>query len=65
MKISKRIRNIRVSKKLTQSDVASKLDISSSAYGQIERNADKATITTIQKVANALDVTINSILNED
>jgi transcriptional regulator with XRE-family HTH domain len=57
MHLANRIRKIRESYNLTQSDVAFKCGISSSAYGQIERRAGKCSFDTLSKVANALGVT--------
>ncbi|MFN5477780.1 MAG: helix-turn-helix domain-containing protein [Sphingobacteriales bacterium] len=39
MKLAERIRKIRESRGLTQAEVANKVDITPSAYGQIERKA--------------------------
>jgi transcriptional regulator with XRE-family HTH domain len=58
MILAYRLRKIREAKNLTQEDVAFNCGISSSAYGQIERNADKSTLETLTKIANALDVSI-------
>jgi transcriptional regulator with XRE-family HTH domain len=57
MLLAHRIRKIRESYNLTQSDVAFKCGISSSAYGQIERRAGKCSFDTLSKVANAIGVT--------
>jgi transcriptional regulator with XRE-family HTH domain len=57
MHLANRIRKIRESYNLTQSDVAFKCGISSSAYGQIERRAGKCSFDTLSKVANAIGVT--------
>jgi len=41
MPLANRIKNIREAKNLTQEDLANKMEISASAYGQKERNASK------------------------
>lgn len=64
MNLSEKIRTIRKSKGMTQEEVADKLDISGSAYGQIERNADRATFATLNKIAQALEVTIDYLVQE-
>lgn len=58
MLLANRIRQIRESYNLTQSEVAFKCDISSSAYGQIERKASKCTVETLIKIANAIGVSL-------
>lgn len=60
-----RIRQIRTSKRLTQEIVADRLNISTSAYGQIERNANKASYETLLKISYALNVTIKYLLDID
>jgi transcriptional regulator with XRE-family HTH domain len=60
-----RIRKIRKSKGLTQLDVAEKLNITASAYGQIERNAEHCTSETLFKLSQVLDVSINFLLDLD
>lgn len=58
MILAYRLRKIREAKKLTQEDAAFNCGMSTSAYGQIERNAHKSTFETLIKIANALDVSI-------
>ena len=58
MLLGDRIRKIREVKGWTQADVAHRINISSSAYGQIERKAGKSTYSTLCKIAFALDVSV-------
>jgi len=58
MILAERIRKIREAKNLTQDKVAFKCNISTSAYGQIERKASTSSYETLCKVANSLDVSI-------
>lgn len=58
MLLANRIRQIRESYNLTQSEVAFKCDISPSAYGQIERKANKCSMETLIKIANAMEVSL-------
>lgn len=58
MTLSERIRIIRETYNLTQSDVAEKFGISPSGYGQIERQANKSSFETLQKVAAAIGVSV-------
>ncbi len=63
--LSHRIRKIREQKKLTQADIAEILGITSSSYGQIERNAESASFRTIEKIAIALEVNISFLVDKD
>jgi len=63
MPLANRIKNIREAKKLTQEDVSNKMEISASAYGQKERNANKITYENLLKIAKALDVSILFLLD--
>lgn len=65
MNLSERIRTIRKLKGLTQEAVAERMDISGSAYGQIERNAERATFTTLTKIAVALEVSMDYLIQHD
>ena len=58
MLLAKRIREIREAHKLTQVAVAIICEISPSAYGQIERKANKCTFETLRKIAVALGVSV-------
>ena len=50
------IRKFRKQKKMTQKELGNKLGISQSAINQIENNKTAPKLTTIIKVADALDV---------
>lgn len=65
MNISERIRTIRKSKGLTQEQVADRMDISGSAFGQIERNAERATFATLTKIAIALEISMDHLIQND
>ena len=56
MKLSNRIREIRKSYNLSQAELAYRCNISTSAYGKIERNAEKSSLETLRKVASGLGV---------
>ncbi len=58
MLLGERIRKIREEKGWTQAEVADRINISSSAYGQIERKAGQSSFATLCKIAYALDVTV-------
>jgi transcriptional regulator with XRE-family HTH domain len=59
MILTNRIRSIRESYGLTQAEVAYRCNITPSAYGQIERNAEKTKFETLIKIADAIGVTIS------
>jgi transcriptional regulator with XRE-family HTH domain len=63
--LSERIRSIRKSQGLTQLDVADKCNISASAYGQIERNANYCCFETLLKISQALNVSIVFLIDID
>jgi transcriptional regulator with XRE-family HTH domain len=58
MELANRIRNIREAYGYSQAEIACKCDITPQAYGQIERRAGKASFETLQKIANAIGVSI-------
>jgi XRE family aerobic/anaerobic benzoate catabolism transcriptional regulator len=63
MKLAERIRKIRENKGLTQAEVADAIDITPSAYGQIERKAGNTRFETLCKVADALSVKITFLID--
>ncbi|MES2691536.1 MAG: helix-turn-helix transcriptional regulator [Bacteroidota bacterium] len=63
MELANRIRKIRETKGLTQTEVAGEINISPSAYGQIERKAANSSYLTLCKVADALRVSIHFLLD--
>jgi len=63
MPLANRIKKIREAKNLTQEEVANKMEISASADGQKERNANKITYENLMKIAKALDVSILFLLD--
>ncbi len=63
MEYAKRIRLIRLNKGFSQEYVADKLGISQAAYSNIERKAGNSSIITIEKVANALEVSLPFLID--
>jgi XRE family aerobic/anaerobic benzoate catabolism transcriptional regulator len=63
MKLAERIRKIRENKGLTQAEVADAIDITPSAYGQIERKAGNTRFQTLCKIADALSVKITFLID--
>lgn len=58
MLLANRIRRIRETYHLSQSDIAYRCQISPSAYGQIERKADRASFETLQRIACAIGISV-------
>lgn len=63
--IGKRIRDIRISKGITQEYVASHANVNVSHISNIENNRVKISLTTLVNVCNALEVTVDYILNAE
>lgn len=64
-KVSEKIRRIRLSKGLTQEYVANVADVNTSHISNIENNRVKISLTTLVNVCNALDTTVDYILNDE
>ncbi len=62
MELSKNISNTRVSKGLTQLEVAVKLGIEQSNYSRLEARGEKLTIEQLQKIAKTLGVGVSELL---
>ena len=63
--IGKRLREIRISKGLTQEYVASCADVNTSHISNIENNRVKISLTTLVRICNALDVTVDYVLHNE
>ncbi len=61
--IGQRIRKARHDKLLTQESLAEKAGISASFLGHIERGSRIASIETLVRLANALDIDANALLS--
>lgn len=64
-RISKKIKELRLSKGLTQEYVASVADVNTSHISNIENNRVKISLTTLIHVCNALDTTVDYILADE
>ncbi len=60
--ISKRIKDTRIAKGITQEYVATVADVNTSHISNIENNRVKVSLTTLVQICNALDVTVDYIL---
>lgn len=63
--VGKRIQDIRVSKGLTQVDLVGKIDgdIDTTNISRIESGRTNPTIYTLYRIANALEVNLNDLVN--
>ena len=63
--IGNRLREIRISKGLTQEYIANCVDVNTSHICNIENNRVKISLTTLVNVCNALDVTLDYVLHKE
>jgi transcriptional regulator with XRE-family HTH domain len=63
--IGSRIKELRISKGVTQREMANKLDLSYSTYSNYENNYREPKFETIEKVAEILGVTIDYLIGSD
>lgn len=64
-KISKKIKELRTSKGLTQEYIANMADVNTSHISNIENNRVKISLPTLIHVCNALDVTVDYVLSDE
>ena len=62
MEIAKRLKEIRLKKGLTQSDVAKLAGLNSNFYAKVERGEAKPSVETIKKISEGLKVKSSDIL---
>lgn len=63
--IGKKLRELRISKGLTQEYIANMVNVNTSHISNIENNRAKISLSTLIHVCNALNTTIDYILNEE
>lgn len=63
MELAIRIRKIREAYKMTQADIAYKTNVSPQAYGKIERRASKTKFETLEKIAEAIGVSVPFLID--
>lgn len=64
IKFGERVREIRKEKGLSQEELSFKADLHRTYIGMIERAEKNITLVNIEKIANALDVSINDLFDE-
>lgn len=62
MKFAERLKTLRKQVKLTQAQIAEKLDISQQAYASWERGAKKPTQENLVKIAQILNVSVDYLV---
>jgi transcriptional regulator with XRE-family HTH domain len=65
MNITERIRHIRESKGLTQEDIAERFNVTRSNYAYLEGRGEKLTIEQLQKIAEALGVSVGELMGNE
>lgn len=63
IKFGERVREIRKEKGLSQEELAHKADLHRTYIGMIERAEKNITLVNIDKIANALEISIKDIFN--
>lgn len=65
MKIGEKIRQARLLKGYSQENMAELLQISTTAFGDIERSKTELTISRATKIANLLDINVLELFGEE
>jgi transcriptional regulator with XRE-family HTH domain len=63
MSVNEKIRLIREAKNLTQEQVAEKLGVSQSAYGDIERGENDPKLSKLQKIAEIFEIQLSELVD--
>ncbi len=61
--IANKIKEARISKNLTQEDIAKKAGINTNSYAKIERGIQKPKVITLTKILKALEIKSSKILS--
>ncbi|WP_442267197.1 helix-turn-helix domain-containing protein [Tenacibaculum sp. ZS6-P6] len=64
IKFGKRVREIRKQKGFSQEELAHKADLHRTYIGMIERAEKNITLLNIEKIANALEISIKDLFND-
>jgi len=63
IRFGKRVRQLRKEKEFSQEELASKADLHRTYIGMIERAEKNITLLNIEKIANALEVSIKELID--
>ena len=61
-KLGDNIRRIRLEKGMTQGDLCQKLDVDRAYMSNIESGKKNPTLSTIERIANSLDISIEDLM---
>ena len=64
VKIGDRLRDLRVRRALTQDELAAKADVGTNTVARLERNEREPHMSTLRKLAGALDVEPSELIGE-
>ena len=65
VKFGDRVRELRKKKSLSQEQLSFKADLHRTYIGMIERAEKNITLVNIEKIANALNVSVNNLMDFD
>lgn len=65
MKLGEKLREIRESKGITIAELAKRTELTSSLISQVERDLASPSVSTLKKIAIALDVTMSKFFEDD
>ena len=63
VKFGKKVQEIKVLKKLSQEELAEKAGVHRTYIGMIERGEKNITLENIEKIATALEISLNELMN--
>jgi transcriptional regulator with XRE-family HTH domain len=63
IKFGEKVREIRKEKGLSQEQLSFKADLHRTYIGMIERAEKNITLVNIEKIANALEISVNDLMN--
>lgn len=58
-----RLRKLRIRAQMTQEELAQEIEVSTSFVGHIERGSRKASLETMVKIANAMEISLDYLLS--
>lgn len=64
-RVGKKLKEVRISQNITQEYIANKVDVNTSHISNIENNRVKISLTTLVRICNALNVTVDYILADE
>lgn len=65
MKFNEKLKSLRISKNMTQEDLAKKLNISRQSISKWEQGINEPSIETLKQICLILDVSINDLIDDD